>query len=533
MLRGLSPTRLALTNSMMAALIAGVVGILSGALTELDTETLPLQIVPALAAALLAGMSSCSIACAASFGIGILYSLITWMSGLSWFPTSGGIPLPGVTDLVAFLIVIVAMFLRGANLPGRGHLIEAGLPEVPRPQRLLAIALPLAVVCAAALVVLPFDFRQALVNTLIGTVMALSLVVITGFVGQISVVQLSLAGVTGFVISRLAVDHGVPFPWAPILGIAAAVVLGLITAASALRVRGVSLVIVTLAAAVAINSFYFNNPTIGAGVNGSPVPELHIFGLDLGTNASFRGLDGNIPSPVFGWVTLAVAVLMCLMVGYIRRGGLGQRMLAVRSNERASAAAAVNPRNVKLIAFGVSSLIAGVAGTLFAYNSGSVSPDRFDAFTALSLIAFAYAGGITLISGAVFAGLISTQALFPYALEKWFGLSGNYSLLRPNRRRQRLVEVDPYLDRRSHAARRGSFRAWPRVNDQADGTGLCPTGSRPRHGDRQAHAERSACACAAAIPKTGVGTAGIWLRGQPTIRHMSYPTSVFRRGLPD
>ena len=50
-------------------------------------------------------------------------------------------------------------------------------------------------------------------------------------------------------------------------------------------------------------------------------------------------------------------------------------------------------------------------------------------FTALSLIAFAYAGGITLISGAVFAGLISTQALFPYALDKWFGINGNWFLL--------------------------------------------------------------------------------------------------------
>ena len=106
---------------------------------------------------------------------------------------------------------------------------------------------------------LPFDFRQALVNTEIGVVMALSLVVITGFVGQISVVQLSLAGVTGFVISRLAIDHGVPFPWAPLAAIAVAVVLGLVTAVSALRVRGVSLVIVTLAGAVAISQFYFNN----------------------------------------------------------------------------------------------------------------------------------------------------------------------------------------------------------------------------------------------------------------------------------
>ncbi len=429
MLRGLSPKRLALSNSVIAALIAGGVGILASTLTELDTSTLPLQIVPALAAAVLAGMSSPSIACLAGFGIGVMYSLVGYASGQSWFPTSGGAPLPGVTDMLAFLFVVLAMFARGAKLPGRGQLIERGLPEVPRPRYLLEIAAPVALIAAIALVVLPYDFRQAEVNTIIGTVLALSLVVITGFVGQVSVVQLSLAGVTGFVISRLAHDHGVPFPIAPIAGIAAAVVVGLLTAVSALRVRGVSLVIVTLAAAVAIDSFYFNNTDWGAASNGSPVPEPHLFGIDIGTNSGFRGLDGNIPSPVFGFFALGTVVLLCLMVGYLRRGGFGRRMLAVRSNERASAAAAINPRNVKLIAFGVSAMIAGCAGSLYAYNFGSVSPDRFDAFTALSLIAFAYAGGITLISGAVFAGFISTQALSPYALDKWFGLSGNWFLL--------------------------------------------------------------------------------------------------------
>ena len=429
MLRGLSPTKLALTNSMIAALIAGIVGIIAAAITELDTNTLPLQIVPALAAALLAGLTSITVACVAGFGIGVLFSLITWMSGMSWFPTTAGAPIPGVPDLLTLVIIIAAMYLRGARLPGRGQLVERGLPEVPRPKRLASIALPLALACAVALIVLPFDFRQALVNSEIGAVMALSLVVITGFVGQISVVQLSLAGVTGFVISRLATDHGVPFPWAPLVGIVAAVVLGLVTAVSALRVRGVSLVIVTLAGAVAISTFFFNNSAIGAGTSGSPVPNLEVLGLNLGPNSSFRGLDGNIPSPVFGWVALVITLLMCLMVGYVRRGGIGLRMLAVRSNERASAAAAVSPRNVKLIAFGISSFIAGVAGTLYAYSSGSVSANSFDAVTSLSLIAFAYAGGIALISGAVFAGLISSQALLPYALEKWFGVNGNYALL--------------------------------------------------------------------------------------------------------
>jgi ABC-type branched-subunit amino acid transport system permease subunit len=104
-------------------------------------------------------------------------------------------------------------------------------------------------------------------------------------------------------------------------------------------------------------------------------------------------------------------------------------MLAVRSNERAAAAAAVNPRAVKLAAFTIAAFIAGVAGVLYAYNFLSVSADSFDAVTALSLIAFAYAGGISLISGAVFAGLLSAQALIPYALDDWFGLNGNWFLL--------------------------------------------------------------------------------------------------------
>jgi ABC-type branched-subunit amino acid transport system ATPase component/ABC-type branched-subunit amino acid transport system permease subunit len=254
-------------------------------------------------------------------------------------------------------------------------------------------------------------------------------VVLTGFVGQISVVQLSLAGVAGFTISHLAVNAGIGFPVALIIGTAAALALGMVTAVSALRVRGVSLAVVTLAAAVAIQNFGFTNPTWGGGQTGSPVPEPHLLGLDLGPAAHFRGLDGNQPSPIFGWVVLVLTLASCLLVAYVRRGTLGQRMLAVRSNERAAAASAINPRNVKLAAFAISAVIAGVAGSLYAYNFGSVSADRFAAVVALSLIAFAYAGGITLISGAAFAGLISTQALFPYALDKWFGLNGNWFLL--------------------------------------------------------------------------------------------------------
>jgi branched-chain amino acid transport system permease protein len=429
MLSGLSPSTISLINTLIAALLAGALGILAASITELDPQTLPLQIIPALAAALVAGFSSFGIACGASIGIGVLYSLIGYASAQSWFPQSGGVALPGVTDLLAFVIIVGVLFWRGSRIPGRGELVERRLPGVPRPQHLARTSLILVVVAAIALVVLPFGFREALINTLIGTLMALSLVVITGFVGQISVIQLGLAGAAGFTIAHMASNFGITFPVAALAGIAVAVLIGMATAVSALRVRGVSLAVVTLAGAVAIENFGFLNATWGGGEAGSPVPEPKWFGLDLGPLAPFRGLDGDQPSPVFGWVVLICTVALCVAVGVLRRRSLGQRMLAVRSNERAAAAAAVNPRTVKLAGFGIAAFIAGVAGALYAYNFGSVSADAFDAVTALSLIAFAYAGGITLISGAVVAGLISAQALVPFALDDWFGLNGNWFLL--------------------------------------------------------------------------------------------------------
>ena len=428
-LAGLSPDELSLVNTLLGSTVLGTLGILAGSVAALDTTTLPFLVVPALAAALFARLTSFTIACACGLAIGMAESLIEYASTKSWFPTSQSVAWPGVKEFLVFVLIVAAMFLRGASLPTRGELVEQRLPDVPRPKHAVTLAIPSTVLCAIALAVLPFDFRQALTNSLIGIVMALSLVVITGFVGQISVVQLALAGVAGFTVSHLAVDHGIGFPLAPLLGIVAAVLLGLVTAVSALRVRGVALAVVTLAAAVAVYNFGFVNPTWGGGATGSPVPDPDIFGINLGPSATFLGLDGNLPSPVFGWVALAATVVLSLLVILLRRGTLGRRMLAVRSNERAAAAAAIDVRNVKLIAFGISALIAGVAGTLYAYNFGSVSADRFSVPLALSLIAFAYAGGITLVSGAVFAGLIAAQGIVPYAMDKWFGLSGNWFLL--------------------------------------------------------------------------------------------------------
>jgi branched-chain amino acid transport system permease protein len=429
MLIGLSPNQLALANTLLATLAAGGLGVLAASITELDPTALPLQVVPALTAALFANFTSFWIASLAGLAIGMLENLLYYFQTFSWFPTDNGVALPGVQPLLVFGLMVVALFLRGTSLPSRGEFVERRLPLAPRAQRLWRGATAATVVAVAALIVLPYDFRQSLITSLLATIMCLSLVVITGYVGQISIVHLALAGISGFILSHLAVDHGVGFPWGMLIGACGATVCGLLTAVSALRVRGVSLAVVTLAAAVAIEQFVFLNTTWGGGSSSSPVPESKLAGFDLGPYGPFKGLDGKVPSPVFGFFVVGITVLLGLLVANLRRSNLGRRMLAVRSNERAAAAVGINVRNVKLAAFGISSFIAGVGGALYGYNFSSVTVGRFSALTALSLIAFAYVGGITMVSGAVIAGLISVEALVPYALEKWFGISGNWALL--------------------------------------------------------------------------------------------------------
>jgi branched-chain amino acid transport system permease protein len=429
MLAGLSPGRLSMANTLLACLVAGGMGVLAASITQLDSLILPLQIVPALAAALLARFTSFGIACAAGLAIGMAESVLYYLQTQSWFPTDEGLALPGVQQLFVFVVIVIAMFLRGASLPGRGELIEKRLPVFPRSERLARNAVIASAACVVALIVLPFDFRQALIVSLLGALICLSLVMITGLVGQISVMQLALAGVAGFTVSHMATDYDIEFPLGPLIGVAVATVVGLLVAVSALRVRGVSLAVVTLAAAVAIEQFWFVNSTWGGGISASPVPSPHVFGFNLGPDASFRGLDDSLPSPVFGFFTLALMVVLCLLVAGVRRSSLGRQMLAVRSNERAAAAAGINVTYVKLTAFGLAAMMAGIAGVLYSYNFGSVSAARFGALAALGLIAFAYVGGITMISGAIFAGLISTSGLVPYALDKWLGISGKWALL--------------------------------------------------------------------------------------------------------
>jgi len=429
MLAGLWPSRISMANTVLAFVVAGALGVLVAPLTQLDPVTIPTAVVPALGAALLARFTSFGIAAAAGIAMGSVSSLVLYLQTQSWFPTSGGVTLPGVTELVYFVFIVVVMFWRGASLPERGMLAERRLPAAPPARRRVLPAGALTALGVVAFLTFSPDFRQGLINSLIAALVCLSFVVITGFVGQMSLVQVALAGVGAYAVSKLAAHAGIGFPLGPLIGAAIATLFGLAAAVSALRVRGVNLAIVTLAAAVALESFAFDNTSWGGGVNGSPTGSPHLFGFNLGPDASYGWTDGKLPDPIFGLVCLAAVLVLGLAVASLRRTTFGQQMLAVRSNERAAAAAGISVRNVKLAAFGISSFIAGIAGALYAYDFGSVTATQFGLVTALAFVAFAYLGGITTVTGALFGGLVVTEGLGFHAIQTWTGLPSNWELV--------------------------------------------------------------------------------------------------------
>lgn len=427
---GLSPRRLSALNTVGASVVCGLLGILAASQTQLDPKTIPLAVVPALGAALLARFTSFTLAAVAGLAMGAVQSVLIYLQTLDWFPTAAGQPLSGVADLVFFLVVVAAVVWRGDALPGRGAAVERSLPAVPSPVRVARPAVIGGVVLLVAFAVLPFGYRQALAVSLIGVVICLSLVVITGYLGLVSLLQVALAGFAGFVVCRLAQDLDVGFPWAPVLGVAASVVLGLLIAGSAFRVRGINLAIVSVSGAVALKTFFFDNPTWGGGSSELTVGQPTLFGLSIGTDSPVRSLlDDGQPSPVFGWVCAAAAILTAIFVANLRRSDLGAAMLAVRSNEKAAAAAGIDVRRIKLIGFAISSGIAGLGGVLYTYNFGSITSARFDVLTALTFLAFAYIAGITTVSGAVFAGIGVTGGLMSKVLDSTLGIPSQWQVL--------------------------------------------------------------------------------------------------------
>jgi ABC-type branched-subunit amino acid transport system permease subunit len=415
---GLNADRIALWNWVLATILAGVAGILIAPVSTVDPTSYTLFIVPALGCALLARFTSFGIAAGAGLVLGMLQSEITKLiSVASWLPQEG------LPQALPFVLIVLAMTLMSRGVGARGVVGELKNPSLGRPTRPWSTALMCFVLGTIALVVLSGSLRVAMTASICTVCMAMSLVVLTGYVGQVSLAQMSFAGIGAFEVTHLF-GPGTPFIITLLCSALVAVPLGLLIGLPALRVRGVNLAVVTLAAAFALDALVFNNDKFSGGLAGRDVASPRLFGLDVGI-----AHGDAYPRVIFGVVALAIVCLVGVFVARLRNGAAGRMFIAVRSNERAASAIGIDVARTKLMAFGLSAFIAGLGGGLLAYQQQTVSSPSFATFASLSLLAVTYVAGVGRIAGAVVAGvMLSSTGLFVTALDKAFGV-GKYQLL--------------------------------------------------------------------------------------------------------
>ena len=412
---GIQPDRIAAVNWMISGAVAAIAGILIAPIVPLTPYLFTLLIVPALAAAVLGNFQKMIPAVLGGLAIGMVQSWGIYMKGQhSWLPSSGR------DELLVLLLILVVLVVRAKPLPSRGVSIKPALGKAPRPRHLLLPTLIPTAIGVVAVFTLSGNWLIALVTSFIFSIISLSLVVVTGYAGQISFAQLTLAGVAGFSVGVLTTKYDVPFPIAPILAALIAAAVGVLVGLPALRIRGLPVAIVTLATAVALEAFWFHNLDF-VSVSGQDTAGPTLFGWHL---QSRIGID--YPRPAFALVCLAVLVIVAVGVALLRMSRLGSQMLAVRANEKSAAGAGIAVVPVKILAFALGAFIAGLGGAMLAYFQANVTFVSFSVFLGLTVFATSYLTGITSVSGGILGGIMGAGGIFALMLNDGLGLGGDY-----------------------------------------------------------------------------------------------------------
>jgi ABC-type branched-subunit amino acid transport system ATPase component/branched-subunit amino acid ABC-type transport system permease component len=412
-LTGYSPDLLAGASWVLGTVLAGAAGILIAPIRPLDPGTYTLLVIPALACALAGRFRSIVWTLVAGLGLGAISAEVThvqvdhqWVTQLA------------IADALPLVVIVALLVGRGRGLPARGEAAPIRLPRPSRPRVVGASAAAGGLAGVIGLVVLHGGYRAALIQSLVSAIIAMSLIVLVGFCGQISLAQMSLAGIAGFAYSQLTASAGLPFPIAAVSAVILTVPFGIVIGLPALRLRGIEYGIVTIAGAVVFEELVFRWPALVGSLGSAAVPQASVFGHSVG-----RASLG------FGIVVLGLAVSVGVVVARVRQTRWGRAMLAVRNQERAAASLGVSVARTKLGAFALSSAIAGIGGVALGYEIGQLSSDSFRVLVSLGLLALVYAGGVTMVSGAIAMGvLLAPGALVPTIIQRHVDITA-YQLL--------------------------------------------------------------------------------------------------------
>lgn len=400
--------------------ISGLAGVLvTPLLNKLDTTTLVIFTVQALAAALVGRLSSLPLTLAGGLGLGMLQPMVNRFMQTE-FPS-----VRGTDELTALVVVLGALLLfrRG----GRKDVSAGGLEPVPvKPLPAGRTALLMTAGVALAVLLLPLLIgdsgnlsRYNLIQTATWGMAVLSLVLLVGVVGQVSVCQAVFMGVGAFG-TGIAAQH-LPFLLAMLVGAGMAAAVAVLVGLPAIRLEPLELAIATLSLAFTADRFLYNWAPLVSPDNNRPVPRPQFAELD--------GADIADGQRAYAWLVLGLFVLAAFAVASLRRGRTGAALTALRSSEPATAAMGFSVVSVKLRGFAASGFLAGLAGALYAGLIGNASGAPFDFTRSITLLAYTVIVGVGSVPGAVLGGFIVTFSTLSFGASDEVAEGGTASVV--------------------------------------------------------------------------------------------------------
>jgi ABC-type branched-subunit amino acid transport system ATPase component/ABC-type branched-subunit amino acid transport system permease subunit len=405
---GISVSRVSLITWGIAGGLSALAAILSGpTTTSFNAEAVgPFLLMLTLGAAALGAFVSFPIAVAGGLGLGLVYQEVLARTSNA-----------GTAELWVFALILIAILLRGKAI-GRAFAAEgAAVPERPglhvprelRDSRFVRHAMKwmigISLVVAVVFPLLPYfkSNQFLLVLVLVYALVGVSLTMLVGWAGQVSLGQFALVGIGAYLTARWAGDAG----WSMVellivTGLVGAIVMVAI-GLPALRVRGLTLAATTLGLAVIAPDWLYQQSWLGGD---------NPFNAEVQTMKVLPGL-GTIGSQLYlYYVVLVVLVLIVAAAASLRRSAVGRVIIATRDNERAIASFGFKPSVVKLRVLALSGFVAATAGVFFAADWQGATPTYFTADASVAILAIPVIGGLGSLGGAVAAAVLLYMTTF-------------------------------------------------------------------------------------------------------------------------
>jgi branched-chain amino acid transport system permease protein len=378
--KGLSPNRVTASSWALGSMLAGLAAILIAPGLNLEVTTLSLLVVSAYAAAVVGRMQSLPATFVGALVLGIGQTMI-----VGYLPQENEL-VRNLKPALPFLLLFAALLLRPERrLPERVRTHSE--PEPPS----LAFTVVLGVVGVAGAWMLSerLSDYQLLIGSkgLLFSCITLSLVLLTGLSGQVSLMQMSFVGIGAVVVGKLGADT----PWllSLVLAAVAAGVVGCLVALPVLRLRGIYLALCTLAFAILMDGLVFGHSELLGGGETLQVPRPNILSIEMNTEQAMFV------------VTAAAVALYANVFLAVRRSAFGRMLSALRDSPTASQMMGMSLVGIKLRVFGLSALLAGGAGALLGALQVRVGQLDFLYFRSLTVLLVATIFGITSVSGAL------------------------------------------------------------------------------------------------------------------------------------